>query len=644
MRDGLLRAALPLVGAALLIGTAIGAPQATDLPSDLPTGTQFEQSRDDYDFAKRDVMIPMRDGVKLHTIILVPKGAQHAPMLLTRTPYGAAKGISRDESTHLAATLPGSDDIMIASGYIRVLQDVRGKFGSEGSYVLNRPLRGPLNSSATDQSTDTWDTIEWLTKNVPESNQRVGIIGTSYGGWLSLMAIVDPHPALKVSVAIAPMVDTWRGDDWFHNGAFRQIYAFDYIWQQTATRSSDQVFQRSQFDDFDTFLNAGSVGELARRTGGAKLAAWQRMVEHPAYDAYWQEQAVDSILAKQPLKVPTMYVDGLWDQEDIYGGIAAYAATEPKDTANDQNFLVIGPWNHGGSNREGSSLGELHFGSETGRWFRQEILRPFLDQHLKEGAPKAQTPPVLAFETGTNTWRRYDRWPQSCPTGCPHQAKPLYLRQGGGLSFSAPPQSGFDEYVSDPAKPVPYRERPVRPVYFPDSTWNRWLVDDQRNFSGRPDVLSYVTAELTAPVRVAGQPAVHLQASTTGTDADWVVKLIDVYPGEYPQQPALGGYQLMISADILRGRYRNSPEKPSPIPAGKVQEYPFLLPTVDHVFLPGHRIMVQVQSTWFPLYDRNPQTYVDNIFLAPPGSFRKATQRVYAGGAAASRIDLPVVP
>jgi putative CocE/NonD family hydrolase len=291
------------------------------------------------------------------------------------------------------------------SGYIRVFQDVRGKYGSEGSYVLNRPLRGPLNSSTTDQSTDTWDTIEWLVKNVPESNQRVGIIGTSYGGWLALMAIVDPHPALKVCVSIAPMVDTWRGDDWFHNGAFREIYAFDYVWEQTATRSSAQLFQRSQFDDFDTFLEAGSAGELARRTGASRLPAWQRMTEHPAYDQYWQDQAVDRILTKRPLAVPTMYVDGLWDQEDIYGAVATYLATEPKDTANDRNFLVIGPWNHGGSNGVGGSLGELRFDGDTGRWFRREILQPFLDQYLKEAAPKAQTPPVLAFETGTNTAR-----------------------------------------------------------------------------------------------------------------------------------------------------------------------------------------------------------------------------------------------
>jgi putative CocE/NonD family hydrolase len=637
-------------GLAVALGAACAALAAfaqvpmTDLPSDIPE--KIAPPAEAFDFDRRDVMIPMRDGVKLHTLIFVPKGARHAPLLFTRTPYGAAKTTSQNESAHMSLVLPTGDDMVSVSGYIRVYQDVRGKYGSEGSYVMNRPPRGPLNASATDQTTDAWDSIDWLIRNVAESNGRVGMIGTSYGGWLVLMALVDPHPALKAAVAVAPMVDVWRGDDWFHNGAFRQIYALDYAYQQTATRKSEDMLWRSKYDDYDTFLTAGSTDQLARSSGADKLAFWQRMIQHPAYDSYWQQQAVDRILATKPLTVPTLYVHGLWDQEDIYGANAAYAAVEPKDTANDRNFLVLGPWNHGGSNRDGSSLGALHFDGDTALWFRRHALQPFLDQYLKDNAPKADLPPVLAYETGSDLWRRYDRWPQSCESGCGAPMQALYLAPNGSLSFQAPAAGKpvFDEYVSDPAKPVPYRLRPLRPVYWADSSWGQWLVDDQRNFSDRTDVLVYSTAVLTEPLRIAGAPIVHLHAATSGSDADWVVKLIDVYPDEVRRQPALGGYQLMISADIFRGRYRESFEHAAPIASGKVLEYHFALPNANHVFLPGHRIMVQVQSSWFPLYDRNPQSFVDNIFLAAPGDYRKATQRIYSGATTPSRIDLPVLP
>ena len=612
-----------------------------DLPSDIPE--KFVPPIDAFDFKREEEMIPMRDGVKLHTVILIPRGARFAPMLLTRTPYGAGKAFAQSDSSHMAAVIPRGDDVMAAAGYILVAQDVRGKFKSEGSYVMSRPLVGPLNTSTTDHSTDTWDTIDWLIKNIPESNGNVGIIGTSYGGFLALMATINPHPALKVAVAIAPMVDVWRGDDWFHNGAFRQIYALDYTFQQTATQSSDELLWRSGYDDYDAFLGS-SAQSIAQHSGADALPFWQRLVAHPAYDSYWQQQAVDRILASKPLVVPTMNVDGLWDQEDIYGATAAYAATETKDSTNDKNFLVIGPWNHGGSNSDGSTLGALHFGGDPSAWFRRTVLLPFLDQHLKDNAPKVATPPVLAYETGTNVWRKYQQWPQSCEHGCKAASQPMYFLKGGSLSFEAPGSAGYDEYVSDPAKPVPYRLRPVRPVYWKDSTWRQWLVDDQRNFSDRPDVLVYTSKVLTEPLRIAGQPLVHLQASTSGTDADWVVKLIDVYPEEVAAEPTLGGYQLMVAADIFRGRYRTSLETPSPIAANKVLEYKYVLPNANHVFLPGHRIMVQIQSSWFPLYDRNPQKFVDNIFTAKPADYQKATQRVYSGGATASRIDMPVLP
>ena len=631
--------------AGLALGTAAdGAPAPpADLPSDIPA--HFERAVPAMDFVKRDVMITMRDGIALHTVIVLPRGARGAPMLLTRTPYGASSDAAVNNSTHLKAVLSIGNDTVVDGGYIRVYQDVRGKYGSKGSYVMNRPLRGPLNASRTDHSTDTFDTIDWLVKNVPESNGRVGMIGTSYDGFLVLMGVIEPHPALKVAVAIAPMVDPWIGDDWFHNGAFRQIYAADYAVEQSGSTASEFTLWRDRLDDYDFFLSHGSAADLARATGTDQLPFWRRLAEHPAYDAYWREQAVDRLLAARPQKVPTMYVHGLWDQEDIYGAPAAYAATEPKDARNDRNFLVIGPWSHGGSNRDGSGLGALRFGGDTSRWFRREILQPFLDQYLKEGAPVADTPPVLAYETGTDRWRRYDRWPVSCASGCAAASAPLYLSTGGGLTFKAAAvRAGQDDYVSDPAKPVPYRARPMLPVYSRDSTWGQWLVDDQRNISARTDVLVYTSDVLTEPVRIAGQPAVHLYASTTGTDADWVVKLIDVYPDEYPEQKALGGYELMVSADVLRGRYRESIEQARPITAGAVLEYGFPLPITHHVFLPGHRLRVTVQSSWFPLYDRNPQRFVDNIFNARPADYQKATQAVHSGGATPSRIDLPVAP
>jgi hypothetical protein len=469
------------------------------------------------------------------------------------------------------------------------------------------------------------------------------MIGTSYPGFLVLAGMIDPHPALKAAVPINPMVDTWMGDDWFHNGAFRQAM-LDYVYQQTATRKSSEHPWRGGWDDYDAYLAAGSAGAFGKRLGMDQLPFFRRLTEHPAYDDFWRLQAMDRLLAKEPLEVPTLYVSGLWDQEDIYGAVAAYEAVEPKDANNDLNFLVIGPWRHGGSNGDGSQLGAIRFNGDNALWFRKSVLQPWLDERLKPGAPKADVAPVTAFETGTNTWRRYDRWPRACAENCPATSKPLYLEAGFKLGFDKPAVRGaFDEYVSDPAKPVPYRLRPVRPMYGDGSTWKQWLVDDQRNFANRTDVLTYVTEPLTAPVQISGQPVANLFASTSGSDSDWVVKLIDVYPDEVPAQPEMGGYQLMVSADILRGRYRNDPSKPEPVKPGSVERYRFALPTANHVFLPGHRIMVQVQSSWFPLYDRNPQTWVKNVFWAWPADYAKATQRVYRSNVEASFVDLPVV-
>jgi len=622
------------------------APKYPDFPSEIPA--KFTPVTDSFDYGRREVMIPMRDGVKLHTVILVPKGAKGAPILLTRTPYNADALTGHADSAHLGPILQGYDhatDVIVEDGYIRAVQDIRGKHGSEGDYVMTRPLHGPLNPTPVDHSTDTYDTIDWLVKNLPETNGKVGILGISYDGFLPLMALVHPHPALKVAVPMNPMVDGWMGDDWFHNGAFRQ-QNLPYIYEQVATRNNSAKWWTSNFDDYDTFMQAGSAGDLGRSHGLGQVGFWRKILEHPSYDSFWRDQAVDQILANQPLKVPVMLVDSLWDQEDIYGAMAVYKAIKPKDTNNDKVFLVIGPWHHGQEIDDGSSLGALKFNSDTGLYFRQSILRPFLDQYLKNDAPKADVPPVSAFETGTNKWERLTAWPAGCTSGCMVHPKPLYLTAGLKVTFAAPKSgdTGFDEYISDPGKPVPFRARPIQPVgYGTGYTWAEWLVDDQREASGRPDVIAFVSETLSAPVKISGQPVANLIASTSGTDSDWVVKVIDVYPDEVAGDAKMGGYQLMVAADIFRGRYRESLETPKPIASDKPLQYRFALPTANHVFLAGHRIMVQIQSSWFPLYDRNPQTFVTSIFWAKPSDYRKATQRVYHTPDRASFVELPVV-
>jgi putative CocE/NonD family hydrolase len=617
-------------------------PAKPSLPSETPA--KFEPTNQGFDHERREVMIAMRDGVKLHTVILIPNAALksnpsfgHAPMLLTRTPYNADSLTTHVNSNQLASSLWGYDnatDVIVEGGYIRVVQDVRGKYGSEGDYVMNRPLRGSQNPTNVDHATDTYDTIDWLVKNVPESNGKVGILGISYDGFLPLMALIDPHPALKVSVPMNPMVDGWMGDDWFHNGAFRQ-QGMSYIYDQEATRKNEINWWTSHHDDYDMFMEAGSAGELGKRRGMEQIGFWRKLTEHPAYDAFWRDQAVDKILAARPLTtVPVMLVHSLWDQEDIYGAIAVYNAIEPKDTTNDRVYLVMGPWHHGQEIREGSALGAIKFEADTARAFRRDVLRPFLDHYLQDNAPAMSVAPITAFQTGTNTWRRMDAWPAGVrPT-------PLYLNANARVSFNRPAADGaaFDEYISDPAKPVPFRPRPVD-----NATWKQWLVDDQRETSGRTDVLTFTSDVLKEPLQISGQPRVNLIASTSGTDSDWVVKVIDLYPDQVAHDPAMGGYQLMISADIFRGRYRESFETAKPIAANEPLPYRWTLPTANHVFLPGHRIMVQIHSSWFPLYDRNPQTFVPNIFFAKPADYQKATQRVYHTPENASFIELPVV-
>jgi len=614
-------------------GLALLVRVATAADGDIPK--KFTEPASEFDFIKREVMIPMRDGVKLHTVLLIPKGAKDAPIVLTRTPYNASKRLSRSNSTHMLAVAPESDEVFVNAGYIVAYQDVRGKYGSDGEYVMTRPVRGPLNPTNVDHVTDAYDTIDWLVKNTPESNGRVGMIGSSYEGFTVVMALLGPHPALKVAAPESPMVDGWMGDDWFHYGAFRQTN-LDYTSDQTTKKGEGESVPRSSADDYEEFRRAGSAGDYIRAHGLNQLPWAQKLVEHPAYDSFWQGQALDKLVAEHPSNVPTMWLQGLWDQEDMWGAIHCYLALKAKGQA-DHNYLVMGPWRHSQVGNSGFNLGPLKWDGDTALQFRRDVLLPFFNQYLKPGAPKAETPPVFIYNTGENHWDRLKNWPLAAAM------KPLYLQADFGLGFDRPAGSGAsDSYPSDPAKPVPYVPRPVR---FSDSErWRTWLVTDQRSVADRPDVLTYQTPPLTEPLRISGMPEADLFAATTGTDADWVVKLIDVFPDQVPSQPELGGYELPVSMDIFRGRYRESFEHPSAIPAGQPQRYRFTLPTTNHIFEAGHRIMVQIQSSWFPLYDRNPQTFVPNIFFAKPADFRKATETVFRSGEQASAVRLPVVP
>ncbi|MFC1525661.1 CocE/NonD family hydrolase [Candidatus Latescibacterota bacterium] len=614
-------------------------PAAGDLAgtSDIPRN--YKPATEAFNYTRREEMVPMRDGVKLFTVIMIPKDASgKMPIILTRTPYSAARRASRTESPDIAMALPGADEALVRNGYIRVYQDVRGRYKSKGKYIMTVPTRGPYNRGKIDQTTDAYDTVDWLVKNVDGTNGRVGITGTSYDGFLTLMALLEPHPALKAAVPVNPMVDSWIGDDFYHNGALRTVM-LDYVYRQTTTKSGARSIPWGHHDYYTAVLEAGSIGELGRRVGADKLPAWNRLIDHPAYDEYWQDQAVDRLLAKAPRRVPVLTVHSLFDQEDIYGAVASHAAIAKRDRAGRKTHIAIGPWCHGQSSGDGSSLGDHRWHADTSLQFRTQMLHPFWDHHLKGRRPADPLPPVLAFDTGNKEWSTFAAWPPE------DELKPtrLYLQPDGGLSLKAPSRKAeaFTEYVSDPAKPVPYRPRPIVGS-FGGGGWPRWLVDDQRPFSDRTDVLTFVGEPLAAPFTIRGEVAATLYASTTGSDADWVVKLIDLYPNEVPSQANLGGYQFMVSGDILRGRYRESFSEARPIPAGEVLPYRLALPHVNHTFMPGHRIAVQIQSSWFPVYDRNPQTFVEKIAWAKPEDFQKAAHHIHHTPDAASFLEVSV--
>ena len=577
-------------------------------------------------FDATEAMIPMRDGVRLYTQIYVPRVTNEPlPFLLARTPYGAG----RLDSSRIANALPE----LTADGYIFVFQDIRGRFKSEGQFVMLRQPRESKDSKAIDESTDAYDTIEWLLKNVPKNNGRAGMAGTSYGAWLTVMGTLDPHPALKAAVEQASPADMWIGDDFHHNGAFRLSYGFEYAYMMESSKEiADVSAVIDRYDTYDWYLALGSLANVNEKLLNNKLPTWNDFVNHPNYDAFWKRQGFAPWLNR--VTVPILNVAGWWDQEDFYGPIKIYELLERHDSEN-KNFLVVGPWNHGGWSRsDGQKLGKIDFGSKTAEYYRQNVLARFLAYHLKgKGTP--DFPEALTFRTGVNSWQRHDTWPPKSAT-----ARPLYFHPNGKLSFTAPPAgaNAFDSYISDPANPVPYRARPIELR----TGWTTWLVEDQRFVDHRPDVLTWSTEPLESDVVVSGKVLAKLFASTTGTDSDWIVKLIDVYPEKYERDPKMGGFQLMVAGDVLRGRYRNSLEKPEAVVPNAVVSYEIGFPANDHVFLKGHRIMVQVQSTWFPVIDRNPQRFVPNIFNAKESDFQKATQRIYRSGRQASHILLPL--
>ena len=583
-------------------------------------------------FDKSEAMIAMRDGVKLHTEIYTPKDAKEAlPIILMRTPYGIA---ARDNGY---SQLLYENMDLFADGYIFVFQDIRGRYGSQGKFEMNRPLHDPKDSKGVDESTDTYDTIDWLVKNVAKNNGRVGVWGISYGGFLAAMAMVNPHPALKAVSEQACMGDGWMGDDFFHNGAFRLSYGFEYAAGMESSKENFS-FTFDSFDVFDWFLRLGVLSHANERYLHGKIPTWNNFVAHPTYDDFWKTHAIET--GVKEAKVPNLNVAGWWDQEDFYGPMRTYANLEKTD-AKHLNYLVVGPWNHGGwASGPGHSLGEIPFGSDTGVYFRQKVEAPWFAYWLHDKGSR-DFANATVFQTGSNRWEKYDSWP---PAGV--RPTNIYLRAGRKLSFDPPAADegeAFDSYISDPAHPVPYRHRPISPTY-PGGGWPTWLVEDQRFVDNRPDVLTWQSEPLKNDLKIAGDIVARLFASTSGSDSDWVVKLIDVYPETYPEKPALAGYELMIADEILRGRFRESFEHPGAITPGTVTPYAIDLHTNDHAFLKGHRIMVQIQSTWFPLYDVNPQTFVENIFNARPSDYQKATQKIFRSAQSASRIALPVVP
>ena len=577
-----------------------------------------------HDYQRTEAMIPMRDGVKLHAVILKPADiAAPLPFLIQRTPYGVDE-TSRD-------TFFAQRPELARAGYIYVGEDIRGRYKSQGKFVMSRPLADHHDPKAVDESTDAYDTVAWLLKNVSGNNGRAGFVGTSYPGFLATMAGIDPHPAVKAISPQAPMIDVWMGDDFFHNGAFRQSYGYDYVFEMESSKERTKVsYGRDKngdvIDGFDYFLKRGNFAEDVKKSGSKVLPTWRLFLDHPAYDRYWSSRGVEHSL--NAVTVPTLSVGGYYDQEDMYGPQQEYEKLEAHDTHH-ENFLVLGPWRHGYWSMSTRNLGNLNYGEPIGKEFRTRIEAKFFAHFLKDepGSDAAGFSLVdtASFQTGTNAWKYYSHFP-------PRQSKttPLYLEGAGQLSWTSATTQATSSYKSNPADPIPYRQRPIQPTYSQGSQWYNWLTEDQRFVTGRKDVAVWKLPVLTKDLKLTGEVVADIFAVTTGTDNDLVVKLIDQYPDDDPDAK-MHGYQLMTNMEIFRGRYLNSFEKPAPIQAGAVREYKFSLHDVDHVFKAGHTVMVEIQSTWFPLYDRNPQTFVPNIMKAKPSDYRAATITVYSG-------------
>ncbi|HKB06585.1 MAG TPA: CocE/NonD family hydrolase [Gemmataceae bacterium] len=585
------------------------------------------QDPTDRRFDRTDSMVPMRDGVKLFTRVFVPKEAKEPlPILLLRTPYGIDGRAERQFRNYLRD--------LVDDGYVFAFQDIRGRYRSDGTFVMTRPPRNTADPNAVDEASDTQDTIDWLLKNVKNHNGRVGMLGISYDGWLTAVAMLDPHPALKAVSPQASPVDMFLGDDFHHNGAFRLSYGFEYV-AMMETDKTNASFKFDRSDTYEWYLNLGALSNVNAKYFHGKMPTWNDFVAHPNYDDFWKKQSLEPRLTK--VTVPTLNVAGWFDQEDFRGPLKIYELLEKHDNKG-QNFLAVGPWNHGGwSIGPGDKLGKVAFDGAAGKYFRSQVQAPFFAKYLKDRGPAP--PEALMFLTGANRWAKYDTWPPKGAT-----ARKLYFQPNGKLAFDPPPETprAADEYLSDPAKPVPYRPRPVTPTY-PGREWKEWMVEDQRFTHQRPDVLTYESEPLTEDLVVAGPMTVRLFAATSGTDSDWIVRLIDAYPEDNPDDPEMGGFQQLVIGEPVRARFRKSMEKPEAVTPNAIEEYTIDLHWGHHRFRKGHRVMVQVSSTWFPLIDRNPQTFVPNIFEAKDADFRAARQRVYRSPRYPSHVALDVL-
>lgn len=575
-------------------------------------------------------MIPMRDGVKLFTVIMAPLNAtEKLPILIKRTPYGA------DVPYYYNPVNVPYISKMAKEGYIFVYQDIRGKYKSEGNMQIHTPLVSLQDKNAVDESTDTWDTVDWLIKNVPNNNGKAGIHGISYPGWLALVGAVNPHPALKASSEQACMGDLFLGDDFHHNGAFRLSYGMEYTYEVEYDKTTDSDFPFPQYDLFDWYLHMGSLKDINEKYFHDKVPTWNNFIKHPDYDEFWQKNSPLSYVTNA--QIPQLHVGGYFDQEDINGPQLMYAQMEKKDSFN-RNHIVLGPWNHGQwASAKADSLGKIDFESKTAEWF-QDLQKKWFDYWLK-GIGDGKFNEAYCFQTGTNQWKVYDQWPPKDVT-----IKKLYAAAGNKCSFTAPPNNtGFVSYISDPNKPVPYRTLPIEATYGPGSRWKPWQVEDQRFVYTRPDVVSFTGEVLQDNLTVTGKITAHLFASTSGTDADWIVKLIDVYPDVNSKSLSMSGYQLPVAMEVFRGRFRKSFSKPAPLVPNKPEEFVIDLHQINHTFLKGHKLMIQIQSTWFPLIDRNPQKYISNIFEAKSSDYIKAEQRIYFSKQYPTYIELPVM-